>query len=140
MKLGSLASARSAYYDRNATSVFQSYLATVGPHAGTQRWSYTVASGKKLQLEIAGTRIYRITAAAPVSWTQADISIVSGATTAILSEKYVFDNSLTVVYDDIRAMAVTVYASESIAANTIDVGTGGSVQYWLSAKGTLYDA
>lgn len=140
MSTAILTPARAAYYDRNAASVLQSYLATVGPHAATQRWSYTVASGKKLQVEITGTRIYRITAAAPVGWTQADITVVSGATTAVLSEKYVVDNSLTVVYDDIRSMATTVYAGESIAANTVDVGTGGTVQYWLSAKGTLYDA
>jgi len=38
--------ARKAYYDRNATSVVKHYAASLGSHAFTVRWTYTVPENK----------------------------------------------------------------------------------------------
>lgn len=140
MRLSSLASARPAYYDRNAVSVFQAYLAQTAPHATTTRYTYTVAAGKKLLVEHVGSRLLRTSAAAPVGQFGIEQQVTNGTNQILLSERYSLDNTVNAVTDDIRGLACTIYAGETITGITLDSSTGGLVQYWVSSKGTLYDA
>jgi len=44
--------ARKAYYDRNPIVIIRAWDGYVGPHTFTQRWSYTVPSGRKAMFAI----------------------------------------------------------------------------------------
>ena len=140
MRLSSLAAARPAYYDRNATSQLSVYLATVAPHANTTRWTVTVASGKKLQVEALTIRTIRSAVATVAGSYTAEIDIVSGATTMISSTHRYSDNTLNATYSSNPYTAFTLYAGEQAQAFTEDLSTGGTVQFAVNLKGTLYDA
>ena len=141
MRLSSLASARPAYYDRNATSVFLSYAQALAPHATpTTRWTYTVPSGKKLLIEYTASRLWRQTVATAVNQYATENYVTNGTNTATISARYSYDNTTTVINDDIRSCNLTLYPGEIVYASTVDNSTGGTVYYQTSAKGTLYDA
>ena len=140
MRVASLGVARPAYYDRNATSLFQSYLAQIAPHATTTRYTYTVSAGKKVYLEHVGSRVLRTSAAAPVGQFGIEQQVTDGTKQILLSERYSLDNTVNLVQDDIRVLGCTIYAGETVSGVTLDSSTGGLVQYWVSIKGTLYDA
>ena len=51
MRLNYPGNARAAYFDRNPVYVVRTYDAgTVAPHGATERWSYTVPAGRKVQV------------------------------------------------------------------------------------------
>ena len=142
MKLGSLAAARPAYYDRNAASVTVQYVGnTIAPHVDTIRNTYTVASGRKLLLELGHSALNRQVAAAPVGLFNGTIYIAAAGNTPRYCHNMSKDN--TVAPADIIVQVfgnVTVYASETVNVLTADYSTGGSVNYVVMWKGTTYDA
>lgn len=140
MRVSSFAVARPAYYDRNAASIANIYLQTVAPHASTARWTYTVASGKKLQLENTTIRVIRITAATVAGTYATEVTLTIGASTYLVTQSYQTSNVAN--FTDFRTdqTVMTLYAGEIITGATIDTSTGGTVQYGLWNKGTLYDA
>lgn len=140
MRISSYAVARPAYYDRNAASVTAEYVGTVGPHAGTNRFTYTVASGKKLITEFAYSSMYRATVAAPVGQYSAIVFAQVGANTPRFAYIDSVKNTVDATQQTTTAGAITIYAGESLNGYTSDASTGGTVSYILQAKGTLFDA
>ena len=140
MRLGSLSAARPAYYDRNATSNLQAYTASVAPHADTQRWIVTVATGKKALVEMGVAHSRRTNVAAPVRESAAYLRIDSGATSVNFPITANSNNTIdyTVVYQ--YSSAPTLYAGESLSGRTYDFSTGGTVYYFVGAKLTVFDA
>lgn len=141
MRISSYAVARPAYYDRNATSTLQSYSATVAPHADTTRWTTTIATGKKMSVELLQIYQERRTAAVAASQINIQVNVTSGATTALS----VFTNELannTVGARDYRLITnvCTLYAGEVIYVTTTDASTGGTALFLAVMKGTTYDA
>ena len=142
MRLGSLASARSAYYDRNATGTFLQYGGTVAPHTATTRFSSTIASGKKAYIEVCQAYAYRSVAAGvgnnSVVWFRV---LNSGATTYASTIFTRSDTAATgLMIERVVTGQVTIYAGEALEALTIDGSTGGSIDFNLSAKLTNFDA
>jgi hypothetical protein len=140
MKLASLSGARAAYYDRNASSVNQNYYAVAAAHASTTRFTYTVASGKKLLIESQAVRIHRQTAATTAGRYYTELLVSDGTTDVLGCSVHQTDNTTSVQYLLIGAQQVTLYAGETIRCNTYDISTGGTVEYFSSFKGTLYSA
>jgi len=140
MRVSSYAVARPAYYDRNSASNTQEYVATVAPHAGTNRFSYTVASGKKMQLEFALAAMYRATAAAAVGQYSAIVFVQVGTNTPRIAYIDSVKNTVDKTEQTTSLGSVTIYAGESLSGYTSDGSTGGTVQYVIQAKATLYDA
>ena len=140
MRVSSYAVARPAFYDRNAASAVALYLAQTGPHALTTRWTYTVASGKKLIVEVTPCRILRQTVAAPVGLIATEIQLTTGASLLVMLSNYMTDNTPNVPYQKDSAASYTMYAGETLTAVTVDNSTGGVVQYSQVMKGTLFDA
>lgn len=139
MRLSSLAAARPAYYDRNATSVADGYFADVGPHATTVRFTRTVAAGKKLVVEFANSSVLRTTVAAPVGTYVAYINVQS--TTGLrLTDIFSRDNTLYFSTRQATPASVTIYAGEQYTGETYDLSTGGTITYLHQIKGTQYDA
>lgn len=140
MKLGSLAAGRPAYYDRNAFARTDEYTATVGPHGFTQRFTYTVPSGKKGILEFGYVYIQRVTAPGVAGLYLAHVQCVSSG---IQLRTPIIENNSAVAGLGIQTllpMSLTIYAGETIAGQTVDFSTGGTVQFSLQAKSTIYDA
>lgn len=140
MRVASLGVARPAYYDRNATSSIQTYVAIVAPHSFTTRWTTTVASGTKLVVEAATTFVERITAATTAAEVYGRIRITSGANVMVLSAQAFTSNTIAVCYIDKASYGTTLYAGESIAGVTSDGSTGGTAFFEIDFKGTVYDA
>src|SRR5688572_27707461 len=65
--ISNVGGARPTYVDRNPVNQSKVYnTAAVAPHGDTQRWVYTVPSGKKARINTVFTRWSRVTAGAPV--------------------------------------------------------------------------
>ena len=140
MRLSSLAAARPAYYDRNATSVLQSYAAIIAPAGYTIRWTYTCPTGKKAVAEAISVRLWRQTAATTLGTAYGEIRTVVGTDYQINTFVLVYDNSLTTSYFNACPTQATLYAGEQLTAATNDTTTGGTIAYVMAAKLTQYDA
>ena len=140
MRLSSLASARPAYYDRNATSSLQSYNGSVAPHSATTRWTVTIATGRKAIIEQSTVTYTRLTAATTLGLAENSIQITSGATTAYATVIYQYNNAVYANGVQATGAMPTLYAGETLACTTYDQSTGGTVFYHASSKLTLYDA
>jgi hypothetical protein len=140
MKLGSLAGARAEYYDRNATSFFNSYSATVSPHGQTTRFTTTIASGFKAFIEVQTVYAQRQTAATTSGTVQVIGRCVSGVNS--IDTVFVTTTSLAVAATlfDIGTATITLYAGESVQGATVDASIGGTVFFAIAVKGTQFDA
>lgn len=141
MRVASLGVARPAYYDRNATSQVNAYSAGgIAPHAATTRWTVTVASGKKLLVEVATCIMVRETAATTPDQYKSTVEITSGATTMVVVPNYSYSNTVSAITTQSSPAAMTIYAAETIYGQTRDVSVGGTIFYAVNLKGTVYDA
>lgn len=140
MRLSSLAAARPAYYDRNASSFSAAYAATVAPHANTTRWTYTVASGKKLLVESAAAYAIRTAAATVNSYGWGLVTTYDGTNYTNILPMVINLTALAAVDRAYMGQSVTVYAGQQILGATWDTATGGTIQWEIDAKGTIYDA
>lgn len=144
MKIGSLASARPAFYDRNATTLTQEYQNTLAPHGFTVRFTSTIPSGKKAIVEFAYVGIQRQTAATTPGVCAGVVQVNSGG--ILLRSPYIDtkDNSVVPATTQIIQSAnLTVYAGETIQAQSFDSSGGatpGTVYFVLQAKATQFDA
>jgi hypothetical protein len=136
MKLASLSGARAAYYDRNATTVSGNYIATVGPHASTVRFTYTCPSGRKAYIEAATSHVLRATAAT----TAGGISVFIGTSTIRATDHWVVNNTVNYFERQVQATVITIYAGGVYSGTTNDGSTGGTVDYNLQMTGTEFDA
>lgn len=140
MRVGSFAVARPNYYDRNAAPVIGAYNGDVAPHAITTRWTTTVASGKKVQVESHLLSTFRLTAATVVSTVAATIGYTSGSTTAYVAFTLFVNNTL--YYREVAqgGQSITLYSGDTLFMTTEDLSTGGTMRYNGYFKGTTYDA
>lgn len=140
MKLGSLAAARPALYDRNATGIVATYENDLAPHALTTRWTVTVAAGKKAIVESAYLSSWRITVATAVGPVFNAINYTSGGSTGrALVAQYVNN---TLYYREVYTLGqgITLYAAETLVYSTEDTSTGGQLRVSGTAKLTTFDA
>ncbi len=141
MKVTSYAVARPAYYDRNGTASLLAYNASsIAPHGHTQRFTATVASGKKATVELWMLASWRETAATTTGTRYVVGTITSGATvinavTMISQVNTTFSQVISQA-----PMPITLYASEVLETSTFDGSIGGTLAFWLSAKLTTFDA
>ena len=140
MRLGSLASARPNYYDRNAAGYLGAYANDLAPHANTTRWTTTIAAGKKMQVESHFISAFRLTASTVVGLVSANLLHTSGATTAYLAFN-MFSNNTAFFRETFGAgTSMTLYAADVMSYTTEDLSTGGTIRFHGYLKGTTYDA
>ena len=141
MRVGSLAAARPAYYDRNAVGTRQRYVGTVGPHAQTVRWSATIASGKKAFVEQMAIRIVAATTATTAGYAQANIDLYDAYNSTTAAWAMILTSTTTLPFTFFASPTIpTLYAGENIAVASSDSSVGGTVFYVLDAKYTTFDA
>lgn len=141
MRISSYAVARPAYYDRNATSTVSNYAADLSPHGGVDRFTYTVASGKKMLVEAAFAQTVIATAPTTAARVALSVELRVGATTIVISAVDGVQSS-TVGASSVNFATTqpTLYAGEIVAGRTYIASTGGTVNCQIAAKGTVYDA
>ncbi len=140
MKITSYAVGRPNYYDRGATSVINFYYAVAAPHGATTRWSYTVAAGKKLLVEAQFARLARQSAASTAGQYHAEMVVSSGVSNILTASIHSIDNTTTLQSVSTPQQQMSVYAAEVVSAVTYDTSTGGTVEYYVGHKATLFDA
>jgi hypothetical protein len=141
MRLTNIASGRPAYYDRNPTTKALAFRgASIAPHTGTSRFSYTVPTGRKFIGTAGGIAIVRDAVATTVGALQADLDVFpSGG---------VFTNVLTLViwsialdsHREVSVAGFTLLAGDALQAFTLDTNVGGTASYSIGAQGIEFDA
>lgn len=116
-------------------------VAAVAPHAVTTRWTYTVPAGRFCVLESAYAWALRDAAAAPAGLV---IALVQYTPSGGVSNRVVTAAFLNAAVDTNRQMnwgsELRMKAGDKLEGVTLDLSTGGTVFYSLSAIGTEYDA
>lgn len=142
MKISQANPARAAPYDRAALEIGRRFFsAGIGPHASTQRFTYTVPAGKKCLVESVQAMYLRETVAAPVGLFSALVQVNLLAVTAIdLATTISLNNTVGATDRAIVAPQSTIIATSLLQAFTADAGTGGAVTYLLTAKALEFNA
>ena len=140
MRVGSLASARPAYYDRNAAAQTNEYYGGVSPHAQTTRYTYTAPSGKKGVLEYGYVLLERTVAATVAGTVFGLVACQSGGITVRIPFFSTTTNTVGVVGSIHLPCAVTIYAGEQVQGITFDNSTLGTIYYTIQSKLTVFDA
>jgi len=140
MRVSSYAVARPAYGDRNSSSTTNSYLATVGPHGFTVRWTQTIAAGKKCLVETGQSRIRRTSAATVLGDVVTEMIVNSGSTQIYVLNGFLYNLAVGAMDRVYLSTVFTLFAGEQFTATTVDLSTGGINEIILSSKGTNYDA
>lgn len=131
---------RPFWYDRNPLTVAEGYANTLAPHGNTERVSYIVPENRKCMIELIFTRIYRVTAAAPIGQYLAEWYLTpAGKAQADLFSLPMYTNNVGDIDRAILGQTLTLNAGDRIHANTRDLSTGGTVNYQLHFKGVLFD-
>jgi len=133
--------ARPAWYDRNPTPINAWYEADTTPHAETERWTYTVPAGKKGFVEFLSLYARRYLVATALL---AAFGIIyyrpSGGTERKLTQVYLYDNTLGKETSQVIGQGITMGPGDRIRGTTLDNSTGGGITFFLTMKGTEFDA
>ena len=137
MRVGFPGGPRLEWYDRNPQPKEGGYAGSaVAPHTLTQRFTYTVPTGKKFFLENAYAYLMRYAAADAAERVMASISArgQSLAFTQIMTNAVGDKDSMNV------GRSVIMQAADVLLGNTSDASTAGSVDYSLNYHGIEFDA
>lgn len=136
----SQASPRAEWYDRNAAPQPKTYAANnVAPHVATQRWSYTVPSGKKAWLESLFLFVIRQTAATAAGRSGCAITVTQDALMVNLLNNEFTDNTVNHLKDMFATNFGILVAGNVVTGWTFDESTGGTMGYTIAAKLTQFD-
>jgi hypothetical protein len=141
MRLASLASARPEPIDRNATITVSIYLnQNLSPATVTERWSQTIASGKKAQISTMMASIIRCTTATVPEWAYVQVSVNTTGTNDGICIAQMGHNVIGYGDSQMVGVAGTYGAGSIIKGFTADLSTGGSTRVWVGATVMTYDA
>lgn len=141
MKLGSLASARPAYWDRNPTERADTYENTLAPHSYTTRFTYTVAAGKKAFVDTAFCATIRGTVATVAGDVLSKIALtpISATTVPLIRANQYANTYGEKTYQNLGG-SILVLAGGVLIGQTYDSSTGGQCAYNLSYHLVEFDA
>ena len=135
--------ARPAWYDRKPKTNLGTYSdANIGPHAITERITYTCPEDRNGMIEMMNARATRKTAAAPVGtvaiwWT---IQPQDGTERTIFHAVEFYDNNVGFNGKGALGVTVTLFSGDILRGKTRDAGTGGTLDYSMTQKITEFDA
>lgn len=142
MRVGNVFNGRPPYYDRTpATRVNQDAQIASAPVGLTQRWTYTVPTGKKFAIGMLALLAERVTAGAPGVRIEATISIAPlGAGPVVAARALLNTNGVGDRVTIAPASGLVLVATDIISGNSMDTSTGGTYSAFTSASGTEFDA
>jgi len=129
-------SPRAEWYDRNPSLQTSGWGMDASPHTLTDRFAYTVPTGKKAIVSLLSATIQRRTAATTLGLAQARITMRgTTAISALLQNNTVGEGRLIGV-----GTSALLSAGDQVVGSTSDDSTGGTVAYLLVAHLTAFDA
>jgi len=132
---------RLEWYDRNPITRSLQYSATVAPHSGTLRASYTVPTGKKAFLEALLVYIRRVTAATTAGLISDSVFYTpSGGSGTYLLASELVDNTVNASKIVSHGLSSAVVSGDVLEVWTSDGSTGGTVGHVLTVKITEFSA
>jgi len=138
MRTGVLGAQRPEPHDRNPVRQTLTYSGTgIAPHATTQRFSYTVPSGKKAIVLAAQANLQRATAATTAAITRASVQLQN---TLVVDARISYDNNVGARASMNIAQAGVLLPGETVIGQTRDTSTGGTVDYEIDCLITEFDA
>lgn len=124
----------------NPSPEHESYNATVGPHAAVTRWTYTCPADKIAVVDTIAICVARITVAAPVAlygaYIHTNIAALGDVTVAKIQG---LNNTLGDGQHIVFSPKIRLEAGDVLEAHTVDLGTGGTVAYDVTAHITEFD-
>lgn len=140
--IGQVSASRPNYYDRTLAIATASYLAEgLAPHADTQRWSYTVPSGKKAYLQALTCMMHRDIAAAPAARAIVFARYTpSGGSATYLAVVKELQNALGIPHSSSFAGTGVMRAGDVLISETGDGSTGGAYTFLSAAWLAEFDA
>jgi hypothetical protein len=141
MRVGSFNVQRPSPIDRNATITVNNYAnANLAAAALTERWTQTIAAGKKAQISTINTNIIRCTAATVADWAYVQVSVNTAGSNDAICVSQLGHNVVGYGNSNVSGEAGTYAAGAIIKGYTADVSTGGSMRVWVGATIMVYDA
>jgi hypothetical protein len=142
MRTGQPIISRPAWHDRNPIQQLLWYNVNgTAPHSATQRWTYTVPTGKKAMLEALDGLICIVTAATTASRRKIYVRLTkSGGGSADIMNLQILTNSVGDVQTKTLGTSLLMLQGDSLTGYTADESTDGTVDYRLMAKLTEFDA
>ena len=135
-------SIRPFWYDRYPGHVLRHYgMLGVAPHGATARWTYTVPPGRKAFLELLTAFIHRATVATTPGLAYIYVFITPAAApggtvmVALIRTNNIGDKDRGEV-----GHASILHAGDTVTAYSLDLSTDGTIDYFVAAKITEYDA
>jgi hypothetical protein len=142
MRTGHVQQSRPQWYDRTPIGRTNSATnAATAPHAETVRWTRTIPTAKKYQLQTATVLVRRESAAAPASYMTAAVRLFpNGAANVIINEVLIVGNAVNDGDNQTLGGAIALLAGDVLEGITQDSSTGGTALYRTSQTGLEYDA
>ena len=127
------------WYDRTPITVSDVYSATIIPHNETTRLTYAVPAGKSAFLEFIQTASRRSLVASVMGLVRVRISLnLGGVGDKVLIHTQLYNNTLYTIFQRAESVAVFLGTGDTITFKTFDNSIGGSIEYLLSYKLTLF--
>lgn len=138
MRIGSTrALAAELWFTHAATPVMNEVdTGDIGPHAVTVRATATIPAGRHAWVDFVYLRHFRVTAAAPVGRHAASFLINGGPLAMTQSLDNVVASAAQAALNSIGYLR----DADTLAIDTFDLGTGGTVRYLGGFKRTEYIA
>ena len=134
--------ARTNWYDRNPLTVVKTFgtpLGGIAPHAVTERWVYTVPTGRKAYVESASVISMRDAAAAPAG-AVTDYIVYNTAPSTQLALIQYLNNTVGHSMSMGIGQSVTMLEGDTLKGYTTDASTGGTCTHFINAKLTEFAA
>ena len=136
MKVTSYAVGRPSYYDRQSSSLVNSYSAILSPHSLTARFTQTVPALQKYMVEFANGYNSRVTVAATASGGGVTITVAGVALINIYGTLTTAGSNAS----QQQAVNMIIVEGASIIGSTQDGSTGGTLFYDINCKSTVFTA
>lgn len=128
------------YYDRHPLVLPFQYQGTIAPAGVTTRWSYTVPANRLAFVEFCFTIVLRATVAAPADVAQANVIYSNGSAQAALAIAMILNNTVGMQDQSLGNNYGLMVAGDTLLGQSVDLSTGGTVFYDITAKVCEFDA
>jgi len=128
------------WYDRNPETTMAEYSDTAAPHAETERLSVTCPADRKFLVELLYAEVTRLTAGVAAGFCASRFKLTpKGETEKELLTVQFLDNNVGYTKNFGIGQSITMFQGDVLKGYTLDLSTGGTVNYQLSVKLTEFD-
>ncbi len=131
---------RGQYYDRNPVPQLEQDESAYAPHGETERWSYTVPSGKRAYIETLFLYVRRTSVATTVGYANVYVRYLpAGGSQVLLLMAELYDNNMGANAIQHGTQFGLINPGDKLLAITRDTSMGGVINPTVSAKIIEFD-